>query len=210
MSIIIEHGFLYDSDKKSFHLNSLFIDNGVVQEISENHKILGSETIDASGYYILPGLIDLHTHLREPGETHKETIHSGALAAAKGGYTHIVAMGNTKPPVSTREVYTKIQQIIREEAIISITQAGTITDQLEGKKLSPLLLQSNLPVYSDDGKGIASSALLKEALMIAKSIGAVLILHEEDANISQNGVIHNGMKAAETGYPTISSLSESA
>src|SRR3989339_867185 len=101
MSIIIEHGFLYDSEKKSFHINSLSIDNGIVREIGENLKFPGAEMIDASGYYVLPGLIDLHTHLREPGETHKETIHSGTMAAATGGYTHIVAMGNTKPPVST-------------------------------------------------------------------------------------------------------------
>ena len=210
MSIIIENGYLYDSEKKSFHQNSLFIHDGVVREISKNLEVQGAETIDASGCYVLPGLIDLHTHLREPGETHKETIHSGTLAAARGGYTHIVAMGNTKPPVSTKEIYRTIQQIIREKAVISVTQAGTITDYLEGKKLSPLLLEASLPVYSDDGKGVASSTLLKEALTIAKSIGAVLILHEEDANISQNGVIHDGLKAVGSGYPTISSLSESA
>lgn len=210
MSILLDHGFVYDSDQKRFYKSSLLIDHGVIQEIGNNLNVPDAEVLDVSGYYVLPGFIDLHTHLREPGETHKETIHSGTLAAAKGGYTHIVAMGNTKPPVSNQEVYTKLRQIIRDEAIISVTQAGTITDNLEGKALSPLLLESNLRVYSDDGKGVDSSALLKEALMLAKSAGFLLILHEEDPCISKNGVIHDSMPGAGSGFPTISSLSESA
>lgn len=210
MSILLDHGFLYDSDQKKFHKTSLLIHHGIIQEIGQDLKSSDAEVFDATGYYILPGFIDLHSHLREPGETHKETIHSGTLAAAKGGYTHIVAMGNTKPPVSNEEVYSSLQKIIRDESIITVTQAGTITDQLEGKFLSPLLLQSILHVYSDDGKGVASTALLKEALIIAKSAGMVLILHEEDQKISKNGVIHDGLPGAGSGLPTISSLSESA
>lgn len=210
MSIIIDHGLVYDSDQNTFHTTSIYIENGLIREISDSLKVHDAEVIDASGYYVLPGLIDLHSHLREPGETHKETIRTGTQAAAKGGYTHIIAMANTKPPLSCQEAYSEILQTIHEQSVISVTQAGTITDQMEGETLSPLLLSSSLKIYSDDGKGVASASLLKKALMIAKESGALLILHEEDAHISQKGVVHDGIASAGSGLPTISSLSESA
>jgi len=209
MRTIIENGLVYLSEKKSFHLTSLLIEDNLIQDIGDHLSAPQADRIDAKGHFVLPGLIDLHSHLREPGETHKETVQSGTRSAAKGGYTHIVAMANTKPPISTLQSSELIQEIIQKEALVQVTQAGAITDSLSGKTLSPLLMQSCLSVYSDDGRGVSSPSLLKEAFSLAKASDAVIILHEEDANISRNGMIHDGLPGLQSGLPVISSLSES-
>lgn len=170
----------------------------------------GVEVIDCSGCYVMPGLVDVHVHLREPGFSHKETIASGTLAAAHGGYTTIFSMPNLNPAPDTMEHLAEQQQAIARTARIKVIPYGTITrGQLGRGELVDF--QGLAPVvggFSDDGRGVQEEALMREAMLRVKPTGRKIVAHCEDESLLHGGYIHDGAYARAHGHRGISSESE--
>ena len=169
------------------------------------------EIIDASSLLIAPGLIDPHVHLREPGFEYKETIASGTLAAAKGGYTTIMAMPNLNPVPDSLE-HLKIQQErIHYDAKVQVIPYAAITKGQKGvgELVDFDALAAEVIAFSDDGKGVQSEAMMREAMLAAKRNNCLIVAHCEDESLIAKGAcIHEGRKAEELGLIGISSASE--
>ena len=162
-----------------------------------------------SGLYLLPGLIDVHTHLREPGFAYKETIATGTLAAAKGGYTSICAMPNLKPTPDCMKNLEVELQAIRNTAKINVYPYGTITKGEKGEELAEFSEMKNYVVgYSDDGKGIQSESMMFPAMQKAKRLDKKIVSHCEDNTLLNEGYIHDGKYAKLHGHKGICSESE--
>jgi dihydroorotase len=153
----------------------------------------GTVVLDATGCFVSPGLVDLHAHLREPGFEEAETVESGARAAALGGYTAVVAMPNTDPPVDCAAVVRELQQLAID-ACCDVRVAGAITAGREGRLLAPMveMAQLGVHIFTDDGNGVQDARLMRRALEYASALGVVLAQHCEDASLAAGGHMHEG------------------
>ncbi len=158
---------------------------------------------------LLPGLIDVHTHLREPGFLYKETIETGTMAAARGGYTSVCSMPNLKPcPDSEKNICAQLE-VIEKTANVHVYPYGTITKGQAGKELSDMeALSKYTDWFSDDGRGVQTSELMEEAMIKAKSLGKMIVAHCEDNSLLNGGYIHDGEYAKAHGHKGICSESE--
>lgn len=184
---------------------SLFVDQGiVVSEIPENDG-----TIIFSDSYILPGFADVHVHLREPGFSYKETIKTGTLASAHGGYTAVCSMPNLNPVPDSVENLQKQLDIIEKDAAIAVYPYGSITVGQMGEELSDMEgMSENVIAFSDDGRGVQSDELMEKAMLKAKSLGKMIVAHCEVNRLLNGGYIHDGEYAKEHGHRGICSRSE--
>lgn len=150
----------------------------------------GAETIPAAGKWVMPGLVDAHVHLREPGGEESETIETGTRAAAAGGVTTVLAMANTKPPIDTPNKVRFILKRIKETAVVRVYPVGAVTKGLEGKELTDIkgLVKAGCAAISDDGREVMDSGLFRKALIRAKAAGVPLIDHCEDENLSKEEI----------------------
>ena len=166
--------------------------------------------LDASGLLIAPGLLDLHVHLREPGGEAAEDIATGSLAAARGGFTTIVAMPNTMPPHATPDVIRRVLQRAAEVGLVHVLPSGCVTKDRRGAELADLaaLAAAGAAAFTDDGGVIESAALLEEALLLAKRLGRVLMEHAEDHTLEKTGVMHAGEHALRCQLPGIPAEAE--
>ena len=159
--------------------------------------------------YVFPGFCDVHVHFREPGFSYKETILSGSLAAAHGGYTDVCTMPNLDPVPDCLEHLMLQQKIIDESAAVRVHPYGAITVREEGRELSDMEeLAGSIIAFSDDGKGIQSEEMMRSAMLRAKALGKIIAAHCEDETLLHGGYIHGGRYAAEHGHRGISSASE--
>ncbi|WEV45681.1 dihydroorotase [Streptococcaceae bacterium ESL0687] len=208
--LLIKNGRLVDPASKFDGLADILIENGKIVQIAENITA-EADLIDASGYVVAPGLIDVHVHFREPGQTHKEDIHTGALSAARGGFTTVVMMANTNPTISTVEVLSEVLESASKEAI-NIESVATITKNFDGEHLVDFkgLLAAGAVGFSDDGIPLANSAMVRRAMQEAKKFDALISLHEEDPALTGILGINDGEvshKCGFTGAPTVSEYS---
>lgn len=210
MDAWIANGMLFDTESRSFSRKCIHFRHELIAEISDRVPEDAFEVIDARDSYIVPGFIDIHTHLREPGQETKETIQSATKAAAKGGYTTLTAMANTSPPIHDEAMWIQVQKIIQNNALIKVIQCGTISKELKGIELSDLLQKGLCSVYSDDGKGLSDSKLLSDAIKLAKQHQSLLIMHEEDSLLAREGVIAQGLCSEKFKLPGIPASSESS
>lgn len=165
--------------------------------------------IDCENYTMLPGLVDVHVHLREPGFSHKETIRTGSLAAAHGGYSLVCAMPNLKPTPDDAATLRAQLEIIERDAVIRVIPYGTITRGEKGEELSDLAAMApDTAGFSDDGKGVQSPEMMKAAMEQAKALGKLIVAHCEDNTLLRGGYIHDGEYAAAHGHKGICSESE--
>ena len=166
--------------------------------------------IDCTNKYIVPGFVDVHVHLREPGFSYKETIKTGSKAAARGGYTTVFTMPNLKPVPSTLETLKQQLDIIEKDACIKVIPYGTITMEQSGRgELAQMEEMANYVCgFSDDGKGVQADSLMKEAMLKAKALNKPIVAHCEDETLLFNGYIHKGEYALKHGHDGICSESE--
>lgn len=168
------------------------------------------QVIDAQGLYVMPGFIDLHVHFRDPGFTHKEDILTGMAAAARGGYTSVLAMPNTKPTADCAEVIAYVQAKAKEGNGINVYQVGAVTEGQAGSKLADIhgMVQAGAPAISEDGKSVMNSNLYREAMKIAAQEDIVVLAHCEDINLVNGGVVNMDETTKAMGLPGISNAVE--
>jgi dihydroorotase len=171
----------------------------------------GLEEVDAEGLHAFPAFFDPHVHLRVPGQEHKEDLETGTRAAAAGGYCGVLAMANTDPPVSTPADVEALREAAREVASVPVGFFATVTRAMEGEELTEMasLRDAGAIGFSDDGLPIRSARVLRRALQYQKLCGGTIALHEEDPELSGDGVMHEGPVSAALGLAGIPSVSES-
>lgn len=209
--ILIKHGRIIDPKTQFDAVSDILIEDNKIIKIGENLSAEDATIIDATDKVIAPGLIDVHVHFREPGQTHKEDIHTGSLAAARGGFTTVVMMANTNPTVSTVETLTEVLASAAREAI-HIKSVATITDKFDGQTLTDFkaLLNAGAVGFSDDGIPFTDAFKVREAMRSAVANDTVLSLHEEDPQLTDVLGINDGPiahKCGVTGAPTVSEYS---
>ncbi|HDN97993.1 MAG TPA: dihydroorotase [bacterium] len=203
MRILIKKGRLINPGGKS-GVFDIFIEDGKVKEIGKNLNYKNSHIIKAENLYVFPGLIDMHSHLREPGREDEETIYTGSLSAVSGGFTTICCMPNTAPPldnkIAIRFIYDRAK-----DALCEVLPIGCITVGREGKVLAPYgeMVEEGAVAFSDDGNCVMDSLIMRRALEYTKVFGKVIISHSEDQNLSKNGVMNEGALSTKMGLPGI-------
>ncbi|MET1032728.1 dihydroorotase [Domibacillus tundrae] len=187
------------------------IKDGKIAEMGADLAEIDEKTVDAGGKLVTPGLVDLHVHLREPGGEHKETIATGTKAAAKGGFTTIAAMPNTRPVPDTEENLQKVNKLIEEKAHIRVLPYTSITIRQAGKELVDFssLKENNAFAFTDDGVGIQEAGMMHAAMKKAAAIDMAIVAHCEDNSLIYGGVVHDGEYSKREDIPGIPSICES-
>jgi dihydroorotase len=209
MNLLIQNGRVIDPTQRLDAKVDIAIEAGVIAGIGKKLKSSG-EVIDAAGLVIVPGFIDLHTHLREPGQEHKETIASGTRAAVAGGYTAVCAMANTMPPNDERAVTEMIIAEAARNGACRVYPVGAVSRGLKGEELAELadLRAAGCVAVSDDGQPVFNAQLMRRALEYSAMLRIPVIAHEEDHHLSDGGVMHEGFYSTLLGMTGIPAASE--
>ena len=212
MRIAVRGGRVIDPESRLDEVRDIYIADGKIIGIEPPREVAESDFlgIPAQGLVVIPGLIDIHTHLREPGLEYKETIASGTRAAAKGGFTSIACMANTDPVDDNRSVTEYILNRARAEGVVNVYPIGAISKGLEGKELAEFgeLREAGAVAVSDDGYPVMNAQLMRRALEYAKAFDLVVIDHCEDLNLSAGGAMSEGPISTELGLPGIPRAAE--
>ena len=184
----------------------LLVDDGVITEVGSIRSARGADVIDADGLVALPGLVDLHTHLREPGREDAETIASGSAAAAVGGFTAVLAMANTSPVTDTAEAAERILDLGRAAGLVDVVPVGAVTKGLAGEELAELGLmhrsRARVTVFSDDGKCVHDARVMRRALEYVRAFGGVVSQHAQDPQLAgPQACAHEGELSGRLGLP---------
>lgn len=209
MDFIIKEAHVVDPKNKINEVLDLFVKKGKIAEMKKGITAEGVEVIKGKGLHLIPGLIDLHVHFREPGFEQKETIASGSYAALRGGFTAVVTMPNTNPPCDHQSV---IDNIIRKgrEVPMNIFPSGTISKGRAGKELSEMadLKKAGIWAVTDDGSWVSDSLLMRRAMDYAAMLGLLVITHAEDHRLTANGVMNEGLMSTTIGLHGVPAASE--
>ncbi len=211
-SLLIRGGRVLDPGTSMDREADVRIDGEVIAEIGAPGSLsaVGEQVIEAHGRWVLPGLIDLHAHLREPGEEYKEDIASGSAAAAAGGFTTILAMANTKPVADNAEVVRFVAERARSVGLCRVLPAGAVTVGQAGEVLAPFgeLKAAGAVAVSDDGRWVANGRLFRSALEYAQDFGLRVLSHAEDNTLSSGGLMHEGRMSTQLGLRGIPAAAE--
>lgn len=210
MSILIKNGRVIDPDTKTDEVLDMYIEDDKIEAVGKDLEQEADTVVDAEGCYVMPGLIDLHVHLRDPGLTYKETVESGARAAAHGGFTTILAMPNTKPVTDDRLNVRYVHNKAKMNAPIRVLQVGAVTKGQLGKELADIrgMAQEGAPAISEDGKSVMDSGIYRQAMKIAKECQIPVFAHCEDINLVEGGVVNADPKMEAMGLKGISNAVE--
>ncbi|MCP8970220.1 dihydroorotase [Ectobacillus ponti] len=210
MKYLLKNGLHVNEQNELKRLDVLVAD-GIIAATGENLQAEDAEVLDLSGQLVSPGLIDVHVHLREPGGEHKETIATGTLAAAKGGFTTICSMPNTRPVPDGAEHMTALMERIAATAHVRVLPYAAITIRQAGSELTDFeaLKQLGAFAFTDDGVGVQSAGMMLEAMKRAAAIDMPIVAHCEDNTLINKGSVHEGVFAAAQGLNGIPSVCES-
>ncbi len=195
----------------TFENIDVLIEDNKIKEIGADIQVDADQTIDCTGKLILPGLIDVHIHVREPGGEHKETIKTGTLSAAKGGFTTICAMPNTNPVPDSVEELTNIFDKMKTDGVIRVLPYAAITKGLKGEERTDItaLTKAGAFAFTDDGVGIQTADFMLKSMIEAGLNDRAIVAHCEDESIVYGGVVHYGEVSERLGIPGLPALSES-
>ncbi|MDF2802067.1 MAG: dihydroorotase, multifunctional complex type [Anaerocolumna sp.] len=210
VSILIKNGYVLDPATNTEGVMDLLIDEGVITQVSADINTKADEIIDGTGLYVMPGFIDLHVHLREPGFEYKETIRTGSQSAARGGFTTICPMPNTNPSIDSKYMVEYLLLKAKEEAVVNIVPIGAVTKGQLGLELADIkgMGEKGAAGISEDGKSVMNTRVYKQGMVEAKNNNMVVFAHCEDKDLVQDGVLNEGSKAQELGMPGISNSVE--
>jgi len=210
MKILIKNGRVVDPENNLDEVRDILIEGGKIAILAKGINDHAETTIDAQDKIIIPGLVDMHVHLREPGREDKETIASGSRAALKGGVTSVLAMPNTSPAIDSLESINLVKGIITQSAANNVFIAGAITKGRLGQELTDIALlnKEGAVAFSDDGASIDSDELMSRALEKAKEVKTLIVCHCEDRSLSGNGLVNLGVVSTRMGLKGISAESE--
>lgn len=211
MTILIKNGHVLDPATETDEVIDLLIDEeGRIAKKGKNLPQKADRAIDAKGCYVMPGLIDLHTHLRDPGFEEKETVETGVRAAARGGYTTILAMPNTKPVVDNADVVSYVQNKAADIGLTHVLQVGAVTKGQKGEELSDIraMVQAGSPAISEDGKSVMNAHVYLQAMEEAAACGVPVLAHCEDPYLANGGVVNADEVADKMHLPGILNAAE--
>ncbi|MBN2823619.1 MAG: dihydroorotase [Coriobacteriia bacterium] len=210
MALLLKGGRVIDPEVGLDAVCDVLIRDGVIVEIGTDLKMAKGETVDCAEKIVLPGLVDVHTHLREPGQEYKETIASGTRAAAHGGFTAVCAMPNTDPVCDTGSKVRFIVERASDAGVVRVHPIGAVTKGQKGEGLAEIgdMLGEGAVAFSDDGHPIASAGMTRVAMDYLKGFGATLISHAEEAELSGGGVVNEGVVSTRLGLPGWPSAAE--
>jgi len=210
MSLLIKNGHVIDPANQLDEVLDILVENGKISKVAKNIPANAKDLIDATDKIVMPGLVDMHVHLREPGREDKETVSSGSLAALKGGVTSVLAMPNTQPAIDSSQNLQLLKNIIQKTASANVFICASITRGRLGQELTdfPSLKQQGAIAISDDGASVDDSALFLEALNLARAHKLLVICHSEDKSLSAKGVINLGLTSTRLGLRGVSCESE--
>lgn len=217
MNLWIKNGHLLDPANHRDEICDLYIKDGKVADIGSllsdtDAKVLEQDdvVIDATGKYVMPGFLDLHVHLREPGFEYKETIKTGTQAMAKGGFTGVCPMPNTKPATDCPEMIQRVLEIAREDSPIHVYPVGAVTKGQMGEEMTDIagMVAAGAKAISEDGKSVMNAQLYRQAMKEAAKAGIPVMAHCEDKNMVGKGAMNAGKKAKKLGIPGITNAVE--
>lgn len=194
MSLLIKNAVIVNAGQKAEPAKDILLEKGVIARIAPSIPAGEHRILDAKGQMVLPGFIDMHVHLREPGREDKETIETGSQAAAKGGFTTILCMPNTDPVIDNAMIVDAVIKEARRVGLVNVIPIGAITRGQKGEELTDMfeLKEAGCLAISDDGKAVGSSHVLRRALEYASMVGLLVIEHCQDKALSGHGVMHEG------------------
>ena len=210
MRLLIKNGHVLDPSTGMDGVLDVLVVDEVITKVEANITEEADRVIDASGKYVMPGFIDLHVHLREPGFEYKETIETGMKAAAKGGFTTICPMPNTKPVTDCKEVVTYVVNRAKEIGLVNVLPVGAITTGQSGDELADFkaMKEAGICAISEDGKSVMATDIYMKAMKAAAELDLPVMAHCEDRSLVRGGVMNAGEKAEELGLPGITNAVE--
>ena len=214
-ALLIKNGRVIDPGRNLDQVASVLVLGGRISMVGEVPTDIipeGCQVIEAAGLVVSPGFIDIHCHLREPGFEYKETIATGTLAGARGGFTSLCCMPNTEPPIDNVAVVDLIRRRSREDAVVRVHPIGCVTKGRKGKELAEMeeLASAGVVAFSDDGDPIYDANIMRLALTYSADLGIPITNHCEEHSLSRNGVMAEGWIATRLGLPGIPAAAEEA
>jgi len=208
MRILIKNGIVVTDvyEKRQ----DVYIENGIISKIGENCRTEADVVLDAEGSFVLPGLVDAHCHLRDPGYEYKEDIVSGTKSAAMGGFTSVACMANTNPVADNKAVIRYIIDKAAREGYVHVFPIGAMTKGLKGEELAEIgeMKEAGIVGVSDDGRSVENSSVMKKVMLYARMFNLPVICHCEDSSLAEDGVMNEGALSTEMGLRGISKAAE--
>ena len=210
MLLLIKNGTVINPGDQTQAEADVLVEDGMIKKIGAALPVKAERVIDAAGCYVMPGFIDMHVHLRDPGQEYKETVETGLRAAVHGGFTTIVAMSNTKPIVDNPDVVRYVHNKAQDIGLAHVLQAGSMTRGERGEELSDIegMVEAGIPALSEDGKSVMNAQLCREAMTLAMKYDIPVLAHCEDRNLVNGGVVNEDGNAQRLGLKGIANSVE--
>ena len=195
MGTLIRNGRVIDPASGKDGIYDILVEDGMIAGVDASIPKGENDIIDAAGCFVMPGLVDLHVHFREPGFEYKETIKTGSMAAAHGGVTTVFPMPNTKPVIDSVDMYDKVQMIIDRDAVVNVHQVASVTLRQQGETPVDVaaLKKAGCIAISEDGKSVMNSQVYREAMKAAAAEDVLVMAHCEDKNLVNGGALNEGV-----------------